>query len=86
MTQIEDANQKTQIMGEGELANDMADVELGQEKEFQNLTLHKIATLDHLETIRTLFGLKQTFSNGMSSHHVQFAKVAIFSRLWRFVN
>ncbi|PTB48812.1 hypothetical protein M431DRAFT_10504 [Trichoderma harzianum CBS 226.95] len=73
------------ITAEGELANGMDDVELGPEKEPQNFTLHEIATLDHLETLRTLVGLKQACSNGLSSCPVPFAEVAIFSRFWRFV-
>ncbi|KAL6832212.1 ankyrin repeat-containing domain protein [Trichoderma camerunense] len=51
----------------GELANGMDDVESGPEKELHNFTLHEIATLDHLETLRTLFGLKQTYINGLTS-------------------
>lgn len=64
----------------------MDDVESGPEKELHNFTLHEIATLDHLETLRTLFGLKQKCSNGLSSRHVQFTEVATCSRLCQFVN
>ncbi|KAL6695350.1 ankyrin repeat-containing domain protein [Trichoderma pleuroticola] len=69
------------IMDEGELANDIAHVESGQAKEFRNLTLHEIATLDHLETLRTLFGLKQTCSNGLTSSQQDYGGICDYKYL-----
>ncbi|KAL6822035.1 ankyrin repeat-containing domain protein [Trichoderma sp. SZMC 28015] len=63
------------ITAEGELTNGMDDVESGPEKELHNFTLHEIATLDHLETLRTLFGLKQTCINGPTSSQQDYGEI-----------
>ncbi|KAL7932077.1 ankyrin repeat-containing domain protein [Trichoderma chlorosporum] len=76
-----DESAANSIMGEGELINDMDDVEWGLEKELHNLTLHKVDTLDHLETLRTLFGLKQACSNGLTSRQQDYGGICDYKYL-----
>ncbi|QYS99418.1 ANK_REP_REGION domain-containing protein [Trichoderma simmonsii] len=76
-----DVSAAKQIMDEGKFADNMDGVESGPEKELQNFTLHEIATLDHLETLRTVFGLKQTCSNGLTSGQHDYGAICDYKYL-----